>query len=228
MTTLSNVMNSLQSAVASGGTTVSNASEAELGRNQFLTLLVAQMQYQDPLNPMESQDFTAQLAQFSSLEQLYGVNDALANIEGSLSSQENENALDYIGKVVKTLDNTLTVAGDTVDSASYYIAEPGDITITVYDTNGLEVCEIDAGWQAAGEHGVDWDGCDQNGTPVADGLYAFGISAVNSAGEEMSGESYHSGEVSGVTYADGEAYLMVGERLVSPERVIEIKQSTEQ
>ena len=75
----------------------------ELGREQFLTLLIAQLRNQDPLNPLESADFTAQLAQFSSLEQLFGMNETLTGIQDTLGAQETSNVLDYIGKSVKTL-----------------------------------------------------------------------------------------------------------------------------
>jgi len=68
--------------------------EKELGRDQFLTLLVAQLKNQDPLNPMESADFTAQLAQFSSLEQLFGMNESLDAIQEAVAAQESGDVLD--------------------------------------------------------------------------------------------------------------------------------------
>ena len=85
--------------VVAGAAPSTNAGEAgdSLGRNDFLTLLVTQLQNQDPLNPMESQDFTAQMAQFSSLEQLFDVNASLANIHEAIAANEKENALDYVG-----------------------------------------------------------------------------------------------------------------------------------
>ena len=68
-----------------GETSASTSPKKDLGRNEFLTLLITQLKNQNPLNPLESADFTAQLAQFSSLEQLFGMNDSLADIQESLS-----------------------------------------------------------------------------------------------------------------------------------------------
>ena len=77
--------------------TTSTKKEDPLGRDVFLKMLVAQMENQDPLNPMEGTDFSAQLAQFSSLEQLFNVNDTLEDLAASMKSTGQENVLDYIG-----------------------------------------------------------------------------------------------------------------------------------
>ena len=105
--------------IASLGTTYLNLDETldytkpkdELGRDQFLTLLVAQLQHQDPLNPLDGTDFTAQLAQFSSLEQLFAVNENLTGIQEAFSLQGNGDLLDFIGKTVKAEDNTILEIG---------------------------------------------------------------------------------------------------------------------
>ena len=76
-----------QTLIDNDSSSYQTAVKKELGKEDFLTLLVTQLKNQDPMNPMESTDFTAQLAQFSSLEQLFGVNDALGNIQNSLSGK---------------------------------------------------------------------------------------------------------------------------------------------
>lgn len=96
----------------------------ELGKEDFLRLLVAQLKYQNPLSPMESTEFTAQLAQFSSLEQLFGVNDNLIGILEMLKNQDKENLLELIGKTVKANHNTIFIHDGSIVSGSYTLEKP--------------------------------------------------------------------------------------------------------
>jgi flagellar basal-body rod modification protein FlgD len=196
--------------------------EDETGMNQFLTMLVAQLKNQDPLNPMDGTDFTAQLAQFSSLEQQFNMNDNLAEIQAALSAQEKGNVIDYIGKTVRTKDNTFVAKDGQADSGIYTLADRADVTVHIYDTQGLEVRKIDRGWQDAGEYDLAWDGRDNSGEPVVDGTYSFEIQAKDEQDLFVSHNAYVSGEVTGVTYKNGIPYLMIGERTVSPSNVMEV------
>ena len=95
--------------------TQTSASAEILGKDDFLNLLVAQLQHQDPLNPAESTEFTAQLAQFSSLEQLSNINDNLKNMELFQTSVTNSQAVSYIGKEITAKGNaSAEVQGDVL------------------------------------------------------------------------------------------------------------------
>jgi flagellar basal-body rod modification protein FlgD len=197
----------------------------ELGLNQFLTMLVAQLKHQDPLNPMEGTDFTAQLAQFSGLEQQFAMNDHLEGIQAALDSQENGNILDYIGKTVKTNDNTILVDQGGLDSGAYTLDSGADVNVYIYDEYGIEVRRIHVGRQDAGQHNLDWDGEDNEGEPVADGRYTFEIEALGEDGQFVSARSHILGQVEGVTYQQNIPYLMLGDDLVSPSEVVEVLES---
>jgi flagellar basal-body rod modification protein FlgD len=197
--------------------------EKELGRDQFLTLLVAQLKNQDPLNPLESADFTAQLAQFSSLEQLFGINESLEGIEEAVAAQESGNVLDYIGKSVKTLDNSIFVKNGTTESNVYELQDGAEVTISIRDDEGLEIRTIYAGWQDAGEHELIWDGKDNQGSTVDDGIYTFELEATDEEGFIVPYDTYLVGEVTGVTYYGGDPFLMVGNKLLAPENIIEVR-----
>ncbi|HUT71817.1 MAG TPA: flagellar hook assembly protein FlgD [Desulfatiglandales bacterium] len=196
--------------------------EKELGRDQFLTLLVAQLKNQDPLNPMESADMTAQLAQFSSLEQLFGMNESLRDIQEALAAQESGNVLDYIGRSVKTLDNSIFVKDGAMDSNVYDLQDRAEVTISIRDDKGLEIRTIYAGWQDAGEHELVWDGKDNNGSMVDDGIYTFELEAMDEEGFIVPYDTYLVGEVTGVTYYGGNPFLMIGNKLLAPENVLEV------
>jgi flagellar basal-body rod modification protein FlgD len=192
----------------------------DLGKDQFLTLLVAQLKNQDPLNPLQSTEFTTQLAQFNSLEQLFGVNENLSGILQMLYSQDKENLLELIGKTVKASDNTILVDNGSIVSGSYTVEEGADVTISIYDSNGSEIRRLQPGWQDAGEHDVAWDGKDNSGEMAADGIYTFEVTAIDEAGNYVAANTYITGEVTGVTYQYGIPYLMIGEMLISSDNTI--------
>ncbi len=193
-----------------------------LGRDQFLTLLVAQLKHQDPLNPLDGTDFTAQLAQFSSLEQQFTMNENLEDIQSSLKAGESGNLLDYIGKTVKTNGNAIFARDGHPDSGAYRLDDWADVMIHIYDDQGLEVRRLYAGWQDAGEHDIGWDGKNDAGDPVSDGVYSFEVEATDEEGFVVSHDTYLTGEATGVTYEGGTGYLMIGDKLVAPENVVEV------
>ena len=192
-----------------------------LGRDQFLTLLVTQLQNQDPLNPLESQDFTAQMAQFSSLEQLFDVNESLMNIQASIQSSQKENALDYVGMEIKAAGNTLYKNGDNLDQASYYLDSAADVVVSIFDSNGVEIRQLPADFQESGEHDLVWDGRDEHGNLMPDGIYTYGVTAIDAEGYDVGTTTYSKGEVTGVSSQYGQTYLIVGERLLEPDSVLE-------
>ena len=202
------------------GETSSYTNTKKLGREDFLKLLVEQLKHQDPLNPLESTDFTAQLAQFSSLEQLFGMNEALTGIQETLHSQNEENILDLIGKTVKTDDNAIIIKDGNIVSGSYLLEDMADVTISIYDSNGSEIKKINIGAQDAKEYDVPWDGMDESGNLVEDGIYTFEVLAKNDAGKYVSVNTYTTGEVTGVTFEYGIPCLMIGDRLISTEQAI--------
>ena len=203
-----------------GETTSYTSPKKELGREDFLTLLIEQLKNQDPLKPLESTEFTAQLAQFSSLEQLFGMNENLTDIQQTLHNQNEENILDLIGKTVKADDNTILIKDGNAVSGSYLLQDRADVTITIYDSNGFEIRTIHCGTQDAKEHDVLWDGTDENGNVVEDGIYTFDVIAKDDAGHYVTASTYSSGEVTGVTYEYGIPHLMIGDRLISTDQTI--------
>ncbi len=95
--------------------------EDALGRDVFLTMLVAQFQNQDPLNPMDGTDFSAQLAQFSQLEQLIGLNEAMDGLSGVLGNDSQDNVLDYIGKTVVGDVDVMNIDRGTISRGTYFL-----------------------------------------------------------------------------------------------------------
>lgn len=176
--------------------------EKQIGKEQFLTLLVAQMKYQDPLNPMEGTEFTSQLAQFSSLEQLYNLNDGIGNIYSSIASYQ---SLGLLGSTVKAEGEALSLQEGVCSNGSFAIDEEAALaTVSVYDANGNLVKTITLEDLNAGEHSIDWDGTDFYGEAVDDGVYYFDVEAYNYEGSSLETTTYMLGEITGITFtSDG-------------------------
>ena len=210
------------------GETSSYSTTKKLDQEDFLKLLFEQLKHQDPLNPMESTEFTAQLAQFSSLEQLFGMNENLTGIQKILSNQDKENLLELIGKTVKANDNTILIKDGGSASGSYLLQDRANVTISIYDSNGFEIRTLNLGTQDAEEYDVEWDGRDESGDIVEDGIYTFEVIAKDDAGNHVTASTYTSGEVTGVTYQYGIPYLMIGDILVSTNNtIIEVTKTVE-
>ncbi len=192
-------------------------------KDQFLQMLVAQLKYQDPLSPMKGTDFTAQLAQFASLEQLFKINENLLKVDSSQSQLANLQATSYIGRSVVTKGDTLTVSGGIVSPAEYRLeASAHEGNLTVYDAAGSIVRMIDLGSQEAGTYTVPWDGKDMNGNLAPDGEYKFQSNFYDEEGGYLPSEMYHSGTVQGISFESGSARLNVGGVLVSLDDVIQV------
>lgn len=200
-----------------------------LGMNQFLTLLIAQLEHQDPLNPIDSAAFTAQLAQFTSVEQQYAMNKNLEDIKETLSSQgAKQDLLGFIGKTIQADDNTMLIKNGDVLSGSFGLEETGDAIVNVYDSNGLMVRTLYFKDLGEGEHEVNWDGRDDNGDLLTDGTYHLEVTARNEYGRYIPANTHITGEVTGVTYQYGSPYLMIGDRLVSESTVVEVSQTAKE
>ncbi|MFO7912552.1 MAG: FlgD immunoglobulin-like domain containing protein, partial [Desulfotignum sp.] len=189
-----------------------------LGQDAFLTMLVAQLENQDPLNPMEGTDFSAQLAQFSQLEQLIYMNKSMDNLAGSFSDKSSANAVDFIGRQVTGHVNAIDVEQGFASGGVYDLSEPSDVIITITNDQGKTVKTIVQGQQEAGTHSISWDGKDSQGKQVADGSYTYSVSANSGFGfTEIPSEV--SGIVEGIAYKNGNPYLVVQGAMLSPDAV---------
>lgn len=158
--------------------TSATGAKSALGKEDFLKLLVSQLQNQDPLNPSDPTQFTAQLAQFSSLEQLSNMSKTLEQL---VSAQE-LGAMAFIGREV-VAENSGFQLGDGGVDLGYRLNEPADsVTLFVQDSLGRTVARLPAEAVTAGEHFLNWDGRDENGQAVPPGEYQLLVSALR--GEE--------------------------------------------
>ena len=188
----------------SSGTTNATTTNKVLGQDDFLKMLVAQLQTQDPLNPLQGADFAAQLAQFSSLDQLTQINTQLSTLTSSLSSANNSQLVGLIGDAVVANGNSVTVSGATTQLAYNLSQNASQGTIKISDGQGNLVQTLTFGSQQAGSNTMNW-----NTSSVKTGTYTFTVSAVDSKGSPVTASTMTTGIVTGVTYQNGVPYLSV-------------------
>jgi flagellar basal-body rod modification protein FlgD len=206
-----------------------DAADRVLNKDDFLQLLIAKLSHQDPLDPMQDEDFVAQLAQFSSLEQLSNMNENLMqDIQWNyLLSQtiSNTMATSLIGKTVRADSSMLYLeTGGTADLAISLDRVATEVTITIQDENGNIVRTITRDGLDAGDHIINWDGTDDQGVQVAAGAYTLSVSAVDADGNDFTPDQYVEGKVKSVTYRDGMALLNINGQELPLASVLEVRE----
>ncbi len=178
----------------------------DLGEDTFLRLLTTQLQNQDPSNPVSNEEFVAQLATFSQLEQLQTVSSQLDALYLVNSSMNNAAMTNLLGQNVVAASDTFHYGGTGEQSIWYDAAgEATEATITISDENGDVVYSGDMGSLEEGEGAWTWDGTDMNGQAVAEGNYTFTISATNVNGDAVDVTGLIVGTVDEMDFATGSA-----------------------
>lgn len=209
---------------------VTDGSERQLGKDAFLTLLLTQLQNQDPTNPLDNTEMTAQLAQFSQLEQLANMNKSIENMTGYIQAQNQFQTLTMIGKEVLAENDQLSVTNGKTDvNGSIILTEAAKVTVYVVDAKGNQVRSINLGTLEPGKHNIGWDGKNNLGRVVEDGAYKFQVTATNMNGQILEDGVYPqvSGKITSVSFdASGQPVIHMGNASLSLGQVVQILEST--
>ena len=180
-------------------------------QDDFLKLLIAQLQNQDPLNPMDNQEFAAQLATFNSLGQLIDMNEKLGNMQNSQGLTNQFNAASLIGKEVVTTGSAIALEKGKPAAVGYELgANAARVVVNIYNGAGDLVRQVEARAQNMGDQTLSWDGKDESGRALESGSYSFEINAFDAAGKKVPAAGRVQGMVTGVTFSGGEPFLEIG------------------
>ena len=195
----------------------------------FLTLLTTQMKNQDPLSPLDSNQFTAQLTQMAGVEQQLLTNDLLTSLLKAQSAGGLDNASNYIGKQV-TAAWTATEFNDGKATWAYELGKNADkTTLQVVDSKGAVVWEGAAPDKTAGLHTFDWDGKMKDGSAAQDGgVYKLKVAATDFSGASIDSQALIQGRVTGVEMYNGAPYLVIGKSILPLSTVISLNENTAQ
>lgn len=193
-------------------------------QDSFLTMLIAQIQHQNPLDPIDNTEFTSQLAQINTVEQLQGVNKNLGYLQLYMASINNSQALGFIGKEVLATGNSIYWDGETPASINYDLnADSTNVVVNVYDMNNHLVDTIHCGGQVKGTHNVTWHGTYMDGEAASEGTYKFQVMATDIEGNSVKVTTMLSGTVDGIAFDDGVSYVTVGGQRIPIGDIIEIR-----
>lgn len=197
-------------------------------KNTFLKLLVAQLTHQDPLNPTEDKEFVAQLAQFTSLEQLQEINSGVSSLNETMHQGQLMSATGFIGKDVVVNGNQmtkLTYNGQTAATVSYYTIDEdmADGYYIIRDSNGNLVYQEEIGAQTAGTKTIPWQGQNLVGGEAPNGVYEVTVVALDKNGNSILAKQQMTAMVYGVLVEDGVYKLALdGGRTVALTDVTEV------
>ncbi len=204
------------SAAAAATANTPSAAQTQLAGNfdTFLTLLTTQLQNQDPLNPMDSNQFTQQLVEFSQVEQQINTNDNLKTLISQGTTSTGSYAVSYLGKEVTVTNGNAPLANSEADWTYNLGTTAAQTTLSVTDSNG-NVVYSGAGETAAGNHTFKWDGKTSNGAQSPDGTYKLTVTSAAADGSTVTSLVASTGIVSEVDMTSGTPQLMIGPMDVS-------------
>ncbi len=205
--TSTNQSSSASGSAAATGTTADTS--GTLTQADFLKLMTAQLQAQDPTNPVDNTQFVSQMAQFSQLSATQQLDTDMqslgSNIQSALQSAQVLSSSNLVGRDVLVPGSTADYAGDAVAGA-VNVTSAGDVTVAIKDASGQVVRTIDLGQQSSGLSKFSWDGKDDQGNAVENGSYTLAASVGGT-----SQDTYLSGKVDSVGYGGSDigTYLQV-------------------
>ncbi|TBW59089.1 flagellar hook assembly protein FlgD [Marinobacter halodurans] len=166
----------------------STKSTSDMGKNEFMELMIAQLNNQNPLKPQENGDFLAQLAQFSSLEEMQGISDSVQDVAGQFRSTQALQASAMVGRTVMVPSQTAILgASGEVKGSVEVPAATSSLRVDVLNTSGELVRQLDLGSATAGQKSFSWDGKDANGNDLPEGTYQLKANAGYTSGTEQLG-----------------------------------------
>jgi len=199
------------SLLGAGATSKAEQSAIGLADNfdSFLQLLTQQLQNQDPLEPLNSTEFTAQLVQFATVEQNVNQNLTLEKMLEVQQANQAVSATGFLGAQVEVFGDQLDFKGEPVKFGYELAADASELTVNIKNAAGAIVRTLE-GELGSGAHKLVWDGQNENGLEVAPGLYTIDVIARDAAGERIDASTTVSGVVDSVAARDGSVVINIG------------------
>ncbi|MSP49100.1 MAG: flagellar hook assembly protein FlgD [Alphaproteobacteria bacterium] len=213
-----------QATSSATSTTDASASLAKLSGNytQFLKLLTAQLQNQDPLKPMDTAQFTQQLVQFAGVEQSIAVNKNLESLVALQQAGQNAQATIYLGRKVESIGDTQPLVDGKATYGYAFDGTPTNVQIFISDKNNNVVFQT-TGEAGTGGHNFAWDGKDMNGLAAPDGDYTIRVSATDAAGGNVRTSTSVNLVIDAVEMHTEGAVLLSGKQVININDIIRIK-----
>lgn len=196
--------------------------KSALGKDDFLTLLLVELQHQDPTEPMDSEKILTQTSQLATLESTENTNKALADLATSLGATQQFSTISAIGKTAD-LGSDAIALDEGVDS-TFEVYFPSAIetgTVSITDVNGSVIKTLDVGTNPSGVYQFTWDGTDQNGNTVDSGIYHVNANYSDPEGNALE-TRLGAYPIESIRFEGGSTLVKVGSSYVPLENIVEI------
>lgn len=191
-----------------GGQTTSSTTKKEdsLGQADFLRLMTEQLKYQDPLNPMQNNEFLGQLAQFSTVQGIQGLQTTMDGLSSSLATDQMLRGAALVGRDVLVPSAKMSLGSEGSVSGVVAAPDAGTVTFDITDANGQSVRQISVQADKAGEVAFEWDGKDKDGNRLPAGTYGVAAS-IGTGDESKTLSTYVEARVQSVTVGSDGVFL---------------------
>ncbi len=190
----------------------------------FVKLLTTQLQYQDPLKPMDTNEFTNQLVMYSQVEQQLAGNDKLDQLIKLSQGQGANAALGYLGWEVSAQNSNLPLQGSAARFRVTADKPAAQVAISITDSSGKIVRGITAAGNSQTEFNFTWDGKDNNGNQLSDGAYKVTLTVSDASGAKINAQTFTSGVVTGINVdSSGNTVLEMGSVKIAPADVRSVR-----
>jgi flagellar basal-body rod modification protein FlgD len=204
---------------------VAKTGNQQLGRDDFMKLLVAQLKNQDPNNPLDTKELVTQLSQLTSVEQLISLGTKMEDMAAATNGMAANQSAGLIGKTISGTADTATLgATGGVTSAVKLLMPASTAKVSVINEAGRVVQTFELDKTGAGNQIISWDGKTSSGERAASGTYKFAVDAKDKDGQVVGTDMTVSGIVSAVSYENGTPELIVGTTRVPLSNVTSIAQ----
>lgn len=212
-----------------GNTPTSGTTSALAGLSSnfdnFLTLLTQQLKNQDPLSPMETNEFTSQLVQFTSVEQAILTNTQLEQLVQVQFAGQTLSALGFIGKEISAIGDKANLANGEAQFAYTLKDAAASAKYTIRDSSG-NVVFSGQGPVTAGTHQISWNGLTSDNKVAPNGVYSIAVEATNADGNPVTAEAGIVGVVTGVESRDGQPVVMIGDLAIYLQEITAVRSPT--
>ncbi|WP_035980912.1 FlgD immunoglobulin-like domain containing protein [Bradyrhizobium sp. STM 3843] len=211
---------SSSSSAASSSSSSSSSSNSTLSTQDFLSLLVSELQNQDPLNATSVTDFINQMTSYANFSEQQAINTSMSSLASSFSSLVTLNSVNYIGHTVVAKTDTATLSNGSATFGYSLSSAASNVSISVKDSSGNTVWS-GTGTGNSGSNSFTWDGKDSSGNQLSDGgQYTISVTATNSAGTSVLNYTTITGTVTGIDTSTSTPSLTVNGVSVSAANII--------
>jgi flagellar basal-body rod modification protein FlgD len=220
-----NALNATQTTLGTSQNDIVQNPDAILGKDDFMMLLLTELQYQDPTDPMDSDKILSQTSELASLEAADNTNKALDNLSKTLMQTSGLSAVSAIGKMASLSSSSIVLSEDNTPTFELYFADDiqsGSLQIT--DVNGHTVRTVDLNQMPGGIQTFTWDGTDFNGVRVPPGSYTITANYTTPSGENKT-TAYGFYPIESVRFVGDKAMLKLGSQYYPMDAIKEIYQS---